>query len=49
VILIITSVLGGSAFYNIPFAGHVLDALIMIFIPAVVIVAMKNIFNLAKD
>jgi hypothetical protein len=49
VILIIVSVLGGSTFYNIQFLGQVLDALLMIFIPATVIVAIKNIFNLAKS
>jgi len=49
VILIIVSVLGGSTFYNVQFFGKVLDALLMIFIPATVIVAVKNIFNLARD
>ena len=49
VILTIISVLGGSVFYDIPFVAQVLDAFIMIFVPATVIVAAKSIFNLAKD
>jgi len=49
VILVIISVLGGSVFYDIPYIAQVLDAFIMIFVPATVIVAAKSVFNLAKD
>jgi uncharacterized membrane protein len=47
--LIIASALGGSVFYNVQVLGNVLDALLVIFIPAVIIVAIKNVFNLAEN
>ena len=49
VALIIASALGGSVFYNVQVLGNVLDALLVIFIPAVIIVAIKNVFNLAEN
>jgi len=49
IILIIASALGGSVFYTVQTLGNVLDALLTIFIPAVIIVAIKNVFNLAEN
>lgn len=49
IILIIASALGGSVFYDVQALGNVLDALLLIFIPAVIIVAIKNVFNLAEN
>jgi len=34
---------------NVPYVGSVLDALLAIFVPATVIVAVKNVFSLAKN
>jgi len=49
IILIIASALGGSVFYDVQSLGNILDALLLIFIPAVIIVAIKNVFNLAEN
>jgi hypothetical protein len=49
VILIIIAVLGGSVFSSMELLGNVLNALLIIFVPATVIVAIKNVFMLAKD
>jgi len=49
IVLIIASAFGGSVFYNVQTLGNVLDALLIIFIPAVIIVAIKNVFNLAEN
>jgi hypothetical protein len=48
-VLIIASALGGGIFYNIQVLSNVLNALLVIFIPATVIVAIKNVFNLARN
>ena len=47
--LVIVSALGGSFFYNVEVLANVLGTLLVIFVPATVIVAIKNIFKLAKD
>ena len=47
--LVIVSALGGSFFYNVEVLANVLGTLLVIFVPATVIVAVKNIFNLSKD
>lgn len=49
VVLVITSALGGNLMGNIPYVGTILDALLVIFVPATVIVAVKNVFNLARN
>ena len=49
VVLIIASALGGNLMGNLPFVGSVLDALLVIFVPATVIVAVKNVFSLARN
>ena len=49
VVLIIASALGKSGVSDIQILADVLDALLIIFIPATVIVAIKNVFNLARS
>ncbi len=48
-VLIIASALGGNLMGNVPYVGSVLDALLAIFVPATVIVAVKNVFSLARN
>src|SRR3989344_4673079 len=48
-VLIIASSLGGNLMSNVPYVGSVLDALLAIFVPATVIVAVKNVFGLARN
>jgi len=47
-VLIIASALGGSAVSVSAIFARVLDALLLIFVPATVIVAIKNVFSLSK-
>jgi len=49
VILIIASALGRNVFYNVQVLSQVLDALLIIFIPAIIVVAIRNVFNLAEN
>lgn len=49
IVLIIASALGGNLMGNLPYVGSVLDALLVIFVPATVIVAVKNVFSLARN
>lgn len=49
VVLILASALGGSVLSDIQILSDVLNALLVIFIPATVIVAIKNVFNLARN
>lgn len=48
VVLIIASSLGGDAVSNVPKAGGILDALLLIFVPATIIVALKHVFGIAR-
>lgn len=49
-VLIIASSLGqNEALASIPYLKGVLDALLLIFVPATIIVAVKNVFSIAKD
>ena len=48
-VLIIASALGGNLMGNLPYVGSILDALLAIFVPAIVIVAVKNVFSLARN
>ena len=48
-VLIIASALGGNVMGTLPYVGSILDALLVIFVPATVIVAVKNVFSLARD
>jgi len=48
-VLIIASAFGGSIIsQDLPSVGRVLGALMLIFVPATIIVAVKNVFSLAK-
>lgn len=46
-VLIIASVFGGSVLADIQIIGNVLSALLVIFVPATIVVAIKNVFVLA--
>jgi len=48
-VLIISSALGLGVMNSIPFLARILVALLAIFVPATIIVAVRNVFNLAKD
>ncbi len=48
-VLIIASALGGNLMGDLPYVGSVLDALLVIFVPATVVVAVKNVFTLARN
>jgi hypothetical protein len=48
-VLIIASALGKSGVSDIQILADVLNALLIIFIPATVIVAIKNVFSLARS
>ena len=49
VVLIIASAFGGDVFSIVPQIQGVFVALLSIFIPATIIVAIKNVFSLARD
>ena len=49
IILIIASVFGLTMMAQVPVASATLAALLLIFIPATIIVAIRNVFSLAKD
>lgn len=49
VVLIIAGALGGGIMIIVPKAQAVLGALLLIFVPATIIVAIKNVFSLAKN
>lgn len=48
-VLIIASSLGGGVFSEIAKLDSVFKALLAIFVPATIVVAIKNVFSLAKD
>ena len=48
-VLIIVSALGAEAMSIIPFVGSVLNAILLLFIPATIVVALKSVFQLAKE
>jgi hypothetical protein len=48
-VLILASALGGNLMSSLPYAGQILNALLLIFVPATIIVAVKNVFSLARD
>lgn len=47
-VLIIASGFGQSALADAPWAYNIFKALLIIFVPATVIVAIKNVFSLAR-
>lgn len=48
-VLIIASSLGGDVTSRIPMVYDILQALLAIFVPATIIVAIKNVFSLAGN
>lgn len=49
IIMILASIFGVGLMSSSPVITSVLLALLMVFVPAVIIVAIKNVFNLAKN
>ena len=47
-VLVIVSSLGGSAFNTVAILGSILNAILVLFVPATVIVALKSVFSLAR-
>ena len=48
IVLIIASALGGGVMGAVPLLARTLDAFLVIFVPAVIIVAIKHVFSLAR-
>jgi hypothetical protein len=48
-VLIIASGLGQNSLSTVTWVGGILDALLAIFVPATIIVAIKNVFTLARN
>ena len=48
-ILVIVAALGSSALNVIPIVGKILNALMALFVPATIIVALKSVFTLSRD
>ena len=46
--LVIVAYFGKGAMEIIPILGHMLDALLVMFVPATMIVALKSVFSYAK-
>ena|SRR3989338_8046353 len=53
IILVIVSSFGGDVIGNLaaigPYLGGALDAMLVLFVPATIIVALKSVFELARD
>ena len=47
-VLIIASRFGGEVLSNVSYVGPIFDALLVIFVPATIIVAVKHVFTLAR-
>lgn len=47
--LILASYFGGQVMDKVPYLGSVLQALLVLFVPATIVVAIKNVFSLAHD
>jgi ABC-type multidrug transport system permease subunit len=47
-VLVLISSAGAALLSNVPYVSGILTALLAIFIPATVVVAVKNVFSLAK-
>ncbi|MEM3074870.1 MAG: hypothetical protein QW727_02935 [Candidatus Pacearchaeota archaeon] len=48
-VLIIASALGGNILDVVPYIGNILNALLVVFVPATIIVALKNVFSVARN
>ena len=49
VVLVIVGSLGGNAFGSLTIVTGILAALMAIFVPAIIIVAIKNVLSIAKN
>ena len=47
-VLVIVSALGGDAIGSVPYVGGILQALLVLFVPATIIVAIKNVLSIAR-
>ena len=47
-VLVIVASLSKDVLSTVAFVGSVLDALLILFVPATVVIAVKNVFQLAK-
>ena len=47
-VLIIASAFGGDVLASVPTLSPIFDALLVLFVPATIIVAIKNVFQIAK-
>jgi len=48
-VLVIVSYMGASALGAIPILGSILNSLLVLFVPATIIVALKAVFSIAKS
>ncbi|MBU0666178.1 MAG: hypothetical protein ABIC91_08855 [Nanoarchaeota archaeon] len=48
-ILVVVSALGSDVMNVIPIIGNILDAILMLFVPATIMAALKSVFDFAKD
>lgn len=48
-VLVIVVALGKDVLTVIPFIGNILEAILVMFVPSTVIVALKSVFSLAKS
>lgn len=48
VVLIIAAAFGQQVIQTVGFLDNILEALLLVFVPATVIVALKNVFSLAR-
>ncbi|MFH1358834.1 MAG: hypothetical protein ABIH37_03030 [archaeon] len=48
-VLIIASAFGGNVLGAVPYIGTIFDALLVLFVPATIVVAIKSVFILAKN
>lgn len=48
-VLIIAAAWGAAPLAEVPYVPEIFRALLTIFVPATIIVAIKNVFNLARD
>jgi len=49
VALVIVSALGGQTLFGVSYIGSVLQALVILFVPATIVVALKAVFALSRS
>lgn len=47
-VMVVVSTLGGQVLMNVNYIGPILQALVALFVPATIVVALKAVFALAK-